>query len=151
MITYSVSKVADCFDEVFGLLDAHYKELSVMQEYPLNPDFEIYRAHDAKGTAKVILCKDDDKVVGYIVFFVGKHLHYTDCLIAVEDIYFLLPEYRKGRTGLKMFMFAEKYLQSIGVNMIKYSTKMHHDNSSLFEYLGFKNTEKVYTKMIGTK
>lgn len=150
-IEYSVSNIADCFDEVFGLLAGHYEELSVTKQYELKPDFAVYREYDKRRAAKVILCKCDGAIIGYIVFFVTPHLHYLDCLLAVEDIYYLKPEYRKGRIGLKMFKFAESYLESIGVNMVKYSTKVHSDNSALFEYLGCHLTEKVFLKSLGAK
>lgn len=147
-IQYTTAKVSECFDEVLTLLDAHYQELSVTKHYKLNPCFEIYKANEKNGKCRVILCKDDDVIVGYIVFFIDINLHYQDCLLATEDIYYLKPEYRKGRTGIKMFKFAEEYLKSLGVNMIKYATKVHSDNSALFEYLEYALTEKVYIKTI---
>jgi hypothetical protein len=147
-IQYTTAKVSECFDEVLTLLDAHYQELSVTKHYKLNPCYEIYKANEKNGKCRVILCKDNDVIVGYIVFFIDINLHYQDCLLATEDIYYLKPEYRKGRTGIKMFKFAEDYLKSLGVNMIKYATKVHSDNSALFEYLGCAFTEKVYIKTI---
>ena len=147
-IQYTTAKVSECFDEVLTLLDAHYQELSVTKHYKLNPCYEIYKANEKNGKCRVILCKDDDVIVGYIVFFIDINLHYQDCLLATEDIYYLKPEYRKGSTGIKMFKFAEKYLKSIGVNMIKYSTKVHLDNSRLFEFLGCEFTEKVFLKKL---
>ena len=146
MITYKIKTVEECFDDVEKLLQSHYEELSVTKQYKLNPDYEVYRQNSNR--IKVVVCEDDDVIVGYIVFFVSPHLHYKDCLMAVEDIYYLKPEYRKGSTGIKMFRFAEVYLKSVGVNMIKYSTKVHLDNSKLFEYLDYAFTENVFIKMI---
>lgn len=146
MITYKIKTVEECFDDVEKLFQSHYEELSVTKQYELNPDYDIYRQN--ANRIKVVVCEDDDVIVGYIVFFVSPHLHYKDCLMAVEDIYYLKPEYRKGSTGIKMFRFAEVYLKSVGVNMIKYSTKVHLDNSKLFEYLDYAFTEKVFIKMI---
>lgn len=147
-IQYTTAKVSECFDEVLSLLDNHYQELSVTKHYKLNPCFDLYKANEKNGKCRVILCKNDNEIIGYIIFFIDVNLHYKDCLLATEDIYYLKPEYRKGRTGIKMFKFAEEYLKSLGVNMIKYSTKVHSDNSKLFEYLGFSFTEKVYIKTI---
>jgi hypothetical protein len=130
------------------LLDLHYEEISLIKEFPLKPQWDIYEKMDEAGKVKVILCKEEDEIIGYIVFFISNHLHYADCLIAQEDIYFLKKEYRTGRVGLKMFKFAEEYLKSINVDMVKYSTKVHADKSSLFEYLKYQNTEKVFTKML---
>ena len=148
MITYSVSNAVNCIQGLKHLLDLHYEEISLIKEFPLKPQWDIYEKMDEAGKVKVILCKEEDEIIGYIVFFISNHLHYADCLIAQEDIYFLKKEYRTGRVGLKMFKFAEEYLKSINVDMVKYSTKVHADKSSLFEYLEYKNTEKVFTKML---
>lgn len=148
MIKYQAVNYRDCIDEIKSMFESHYDELSVTKGFRLNPDYEIYESADKRNTVKIILCKDDEKVIGYIVFFVGNNLHYKDCLLATEDIYYLLPEYRRGRIAIKMFNFAEDYLKSIGVNMIRYTTKVHMDNSALFEYLDYNFIEKVFVKRI---
>ena len=148
MITYEVGNAKECFNEIQRLFQDHYEEISLLKDYELKPDYARYFSIHEKDMLQVILCKDDDKIVGYIVFFICKHLHYIDCVLATEDIYYLKPEYRKGRTAIKMFKFAEQYLKSLNVDMIKYGTKIHSDNTSLFEYMGYSFTEKVYTKML---
>ena len=148
-IQYMTAKVSECFDDVLKLLDEHYNELSVTKNYKLNPIYEIYKENEKTGKCRVILCKDNDVIVGYIVFFIDANLHYKDCLLATEDIYYLKPEYRKGTTGIKMFKFAETYLKSLGVNMIRYSTKVHMDNSRLFEFMDYSFIEKVFIKNLG--
>lgn len=148
MITFSTSKGKDCIEQLKKMFDAHYQELSVTKNAKLNPDYNIYMKMDEHNMLEVVLCKNDDEIIGYIVFFISPNLHYKDCLLATEDIYYLKPEYRKGTTGIKMFKFAEKYLKSINVNMIKYGTKTHLDNSKLFEYLGYNFIEKIFTKEI---
>lgn len=144
MITYTTTTVQECFEEIQKLFENHYEELSVTKQYKLNPDYEVYLQNS--GRIRVILCKDDDAIIGYIVFFVAPHLHYKDCLMAIEDIYYLKPEYRKGTVGIKMFKYAEKHLKSLGINLVKYSTKTHLDNTKLFEYLDCKFIEKVFIK-----
>lgn len=146
MITYTTTTVQECFEEIQKLFENHYEELSVTKQYKLNPDYDVYLQNS--GRIRVILCKDDEAIIGYIVFFVAPHLHYKDCLMAIEDIYYLKPEYRKGTVGIKMFKYAEKHLKSLGINLIKYSTKTHLDNTKLFEYLGCKFIEKVFIKEI---
>lgn len=145
-IQYTIEKVSECFDEVLMLLEDHYNELSVTKGFKLNPDYEVYKQADKTGNVRVIICRNNGVIIGYIIYFIGLNLHYKDCLLATEDIYYLKPEYRKGTTGIKMFKFAEKYLKTLGVNMVKYSTKVHMDNSKLFEYLDCKLIEKVFVK-----
>ena len=43
---------------------------------------------------------------------------------------------------------AEEALRADGVNRIIMHTKVHLDNSKLFEYLGYKHTDKLYTKIL---
>jgi hypothetical protein len=147
-IQYIASSGKECFNEISKMFEKHYEELSVTKGFKLNPDYNVYWEADKRKTLKVILCKNGDETIGYIVYFIGLNLHYKDCLLATEDIYYLKPEYRKGRTGIKMFKFAEQYLKSIGVNMIRYSTKTHLDNSKLFEFLGYEFIEKVFIKKL---
>ena len=130
------------------MFPAHYEELCVTKEFPLEPDYDAYRRIAEAGQLVCIVVMDDQEVVGYIVFIVQPHLHYKSCLTAFEDIYYLKPEYRKGRTGIRMFKFAEEVLKSVKVNRIIMHTKIHMDNSRLFEYLGYKNSDKLFTKIM---
>jgi len=50
-----------------------------------------------------------------------------------------------------MFQFAETALRADGVNRIIMHTKVHLDNSREFEYLGYKHTDKLYTKILSTE
>ena len=90
------------------LIEANYEELCVTKDFPLIPDYEVYERVAKSGNITCIVCMDDDEVVGYAIFLIQPHLHYKTCLTAFEDIYYLKPEYRKGRTGIKMFKFAEE-------------------------------------------
>lgn len=147
-IEYKIRNPKECFDEISKMFKNHYEELSVTKQFDLNPDLDVYWEADKRKVLKVITCENDNEIIGYIVYFIGLNLHYKDCLLATEDIYYLKPEYRKGSIGIRMFKFAENYLKSIGVNMIKYSTKVHLDNSRLFEFLGYQFTEKVFLKKL---
>jgi len=131
------------------LLPLHYEELSVTKEFPLEPDYEGYRRVAQAGMLRCITCRADGELIGYIIFFVSPHLHYKSCVTATEDIYFVRKEYRKGRIGIRLFQYAEDALKRRGVQRIVVNTKIHLDNSRLFEYLGYKITDKVFTKMLG--
>lgn len=134
--------------ELEKLFPEHYEELSVTKEYPLNPDYESYRMMAQAGLLRTITCRADGELIGYVVFFIRPHMHYKDCITAYEDIYFVKKEWRKGRVGIRLFKYAEQVLKERGINRIIINTKVHLDNSSLFEYLGYKHIEKMYSKLI---
>ena len=148
MVTYQEEAYSDCIEEMKLHYNDHYDELSVTKDFELDPNYEAYFAMERSKHLKVITCRKDGVLIGYIIFVLMPHLHYKSMMTALEDIYYLTKSERKGRVGIKLFQYAEQYLKSIGVHRIIYSTKTHLDNSRLFEYLGYKYIEKVYSKLI---
>lgn len=148
MITYQVEAYSDCIEEMKLHYDDHYNELSVTKDFKLDPNYEAYFSLEKNNLLKVITCRKDGTLIGYIIFVITPHLHYKSMITAAEDIYYLTKAERKGRVGIKLFQYAEQYLKSIGINRIIFTTKVHLDNSRIFEYLDYKYIEKVYSKLI---
>ena len=147
-LVYKCEDFFDILPELQSIFPLHYDELCVTKDFPLDPDLEQYkRINDAKLLV-CVTCRCDEELIGYIVFFVQPHIHYRTCLTAFEDMYFVKPEHRRGRLGIRLFQYAEKVLRAVGINRIILHTKVHLDNSRLFEYLGYKNSDKVYTKIL---
>jgi len=146
--TYNDEDPTVFFKELVPILSEHYEELCVTKDFPLEPDFAAYERLRMAGMLKAVTCRDDGKLIGYIIFIVQPHLHYMSCITAFEDLYYVKKEYRKGRIGIKLFQFSEKVLKDAGVKRIIMHTKIHMDNSRLFEYLGYKNTDKLFTKIL---
>ena len=115
------------------------------------PDYVAYGRLAVNNMLKCITCRAEGNLIGYVLFIVQPHLHYMSCKTAFEDIYFVKKEFRQGRTGIRLFQYAEDVLKQDGVNRIIMHTKIHLDNSRLFEYLGYKHTDKLYTKILSTE
>jgi GNAT superfamily N-acetyltransferase len=150
-IQYVVEDPATFIEELKEVIPLHYDELCVTKDFPLLPDYEAYGRMHVGGFLKCITARDENGLIGYAIFIVQPHLHYRSCKTAFEDIYFLKKEHRLGRTGIRLFQFAEEALRADGVNRIIMHTKIHMDNSRLFEYLGYKHTDKLYTKILSTE
>lgn len=148
MITYQEEDPTVFFDELAPILPDHYEELCVTKDFPLEPDYAAYDNLQKLGMLRTITCRSDGTLVGYIIFIVQPHLHYRSCTTAFEDLYYVKKEHRKGRTGIKLFKYAEQVLRETGVKRIIIHTKIHLDNSRLFEYLGYKNTDKLFSKLL---
>ena len=148
MIIYEDVDFFKFVDEFEKLFPEHYEELCVTKEFPYEPDYEAYKRMATAGMLRCITCRNDEQLIGYIIFIIGPHLHYKSCLTASEDLYFVKKEFRKGRVGIMLFKYAEKVLKERGVQRIIMHTKVHLDNSRLFEYLEYKMTDKVFTKML---
>lgn len=135
-------------EELKILFPLHYDELCVTKDFPLLPDYDAYKRLCDAQMLRCITCRADAELIGYAVFIVQPHLHYMSCKTAFEDVYFIKKEFRKGRVGIRLFQYAESVLNGIGVNRIIMHTKIHMDNSRLFEYLGYKMTDKLFTKIL---
>jgi len=148
MVTYQTEIYSNCINELKDIYPEHYEELSVTKTFELEPDYEQYLRLEKAGVLKVVTCRNDGELAGYIMYIISPHLHYKSCLTAFEDIYFVRKQYRKGRIGIKLFQYAEEVLRELKVNRVIYATKVHSDNSRLFEYLGYTNSDKLYTKLL---
>jgi hypothetical protein len=150
-VIYTVEDPAAFIEELKAIIPVHYDELCVTKDFPLAPDYEAYGRMHMADMLKCITARNEDGLIGYAIFIVQPHLHYKTCKTAFEDIYFLKKEHRLGRTGIRLFQFAEEALHADGVARIIMHTKIHLDNSRLFEYLGYKHTDKLYTKILSTE
>lgn len=135
--------------DIKPLLEKHWEEIAVNQDkIKLNPDWETYASLEESGMLKIFTARDGEQLIGYFVVIVRRHIHYKDHLFAGNDILYLSPEYRKGRTGPDLIKFAEKYLKEDGVSVLVINTKVHRPFDSLLEWLGFSLIERTYSKYL---
>lgn len=150
MITYQQEFLDDVKVECQGLIKAHWEEVALNQDaIALNPDWEAYASLEGEGKLKIFTARDDNQLVGYFVVICGNNIHYKDHTFAENDVIYLTPKQRKGGTGLKLIKFAEQSLKSDGVSVLLINTKVHRPFDPLMERLGFKLTERVYSKYLG--
>ncbi len=151
MLTFQVEILIDCLPEIELLLQAHFEEVATNKDGLGGPnmDKQAYFAAEQRGELHIVTARSDGKVAGYYVAFVRPHLHYVHSLSAITDIYYLMPELRQGRNGIRLFTEAERTLKQRGVQRVFSGTKKHNDMSKIFEYLGWQETERLYVKWIG--
>jgi len=152
MIEYQVENWSDMIEEGLALSypQRHWKEVAVNQDkVPLDLDLERYHQLESQKILHVVTVRDDGKLIGYHVSIISPHLHYKSTLHAMVDLYYLNPDYRRQGVGKGMFEFVEKKLVEIGVRKVYTGTKTHLSFRTLLESLGYKETEIMFTKVIG--
>lgn len=150
MVTYQVEDWFECWEEMSVLWDAHWQEVALDREkIRLAPDFASYERFAQDGSLHVVTAREDGKIIGYHISIVKPHLHYKDSLSAFTDVYFIHPDHRKGMVGVKLFKETEKSLKARGVQKMFTGTKLSLDMGRIFERLGWRETERLYTKYIG--
>ena len=133
--------------EIFPL---HWRELALHQEQiPLSIDEAKYETLDKTGILLVITARDSGKLVGYYLWFLMPHLHYSNAgPMGLTDMYFVLPEYRQG-TGARLFIASEHELRKRGIVKAITSCKVHEDHTIFLEHLGWTFSDKTFVKYLG--
>jgi GNAT superfamily N-acetyltransferase len=150
MITYQEESFDNVIGEIKPLLENHYQEIANDKDLiKLNPDYDTYKKLCDSGIMRIITARDDGLLAGYCICVIKYHLHYRDSLTALNDIFYIQKPYRKGLIGVKLFIKTEEILKKYGVQRVVMNTKTHHDVGAIFERLGYKETERVFTKIIG--
>ena len=149
MITYQEEPYPKLVEELKVLLPLHYAEVAEDQDrIPLDPDWGEYMNMHCSGILHIFTAREGKELVGYHVNIVKKGLHYKSNLFAMTDIFYLKPELRGVGAGLKMFVFVHEELKKMGVEKIFTGYKVKHDLSKLFDGLGYRLSDKFYTKLL---
>lgn len=152
MIAMGFEQWADAQPAIARLCGQHWKEIAGNQDcIPLDPNWETYATLADAGKVKLLTVRDDGRLVGYMIVFIWGHLHYKSTLHAAEDIYFLLPEYRRGMLGVRMFKTMLVELKRIGVVKAHFSHKVWFEGGGVgkvLQRLGGKLAEEIYIFML---
>ena len=150
MLIYAVEPYGALTEEIKPLLQEHWREIAVDRDtIPLHVNVEQYRHLAACGSLVLITARDSVRLVGYIAAIMSNHLHYASTLHAIIDVFWLEPEYRQGRNGLGLFVALEAELARCGVRKVIGQTKLGAaDVWPVFKFLGWTETERLYTKVL---
>ena len=133
------------------LLIIHYEELSLDKDrVKIGISCQRYFEMERLGMLHIVTMRlNDGKMTGYYIAMILPHMHYKDAgLMAYTDMYFISPEYRVGGAGTKMLIFVEETLRRREIVKAYITTKLKQDHSELLEGLGWKATDKVFTKFL---
>lgn len=146
----NIEKIWDIKEEIEPLLESHWKEVAWYQDdVKLNPDWNTYYSlQEADSLVVFTLRNNEEQLVGYASFVVNWMLHYKNHKIADNDVVFIVPEYRKGRTAYSFLKGVYKALEDMGVSII--TTKMKSDNEfhGIMKRMDFDLMEYNYTKLV---
>lgn len=150
MIKYDIEDWSAIVNELKELFKIHWLEIAEDKDkIPLSPDWINYEALNSAGLLHTLTAREDDKLIGYCIYIVRNHLHYSTCLTAQSDILYILPEYRNNNAGVNILLYGEEVLKSLGVEKIYLHCKVKHDLTKLFEKLDYNKVEYSFSKYIG--
>lgn len=150
MITAHVESLTENLERLKLFFPEHWVELALNKDkVPLDPQYEVYLDRDAAGQVMFVTLRKAGEMVAYFVGFVTPGLHYKTCLGLQMDIFWVHPEHRDGRAGIKLFRAVEKEAKRRGVQRMVVGAKLHKDAGPLFRYLGYEPIETFYSVWLG--
>jgi GNAT superfamily N-acetyltransferase len=149
MMVFAQEKLSEIRDEAMPLLLRHWQEIALNQATtPLDPDWKTYKLLEDAGALHVTTLRDHGELIGYVSFVISPNLHYRTVVVAVDDIFWLAPEHRKGLLGRRLLKAAHEAVIRAGATKIVHHHKDHLDIGPLFRSLGFTMIEHVYSKVL---
>lgn len=145
---YSLKLVA----EMLPLLALHHEETSDKFYGPLNPDLNIYETLEKAGALRIYTLREwngnELALKGYQVFFISKHHHSKDVILAQQDILFLHRDARKGSAGYRFIQWCGEKLKREGIHIIHQRISVRHNFGRLLERAGYELEDLTYSKKL---
>ena len=135
-------------EEVEPLFYSHWSEVEFFKELPLDIDWEMLQSMENNGSLYTFVARLDGKLVGYLITSKTYHPNYKGKLFASDLGFFVDTNYRRYNIGSKLLSFAEKVFIEDGVVGFNITTKTDHPIDPLMIRKGFKQEEKVFTKIL---
>lgn len=134
------------------LMQAHYDEsASFKSARSLAPNWPIYVKLQAANELIFVTVRKRSKsgwldMLGYMAVVLRADMHACETIVAVDDVHFLLPEYRNLGLGKRMIAFAECAAAERGAKLFSMRCKAAANHGYIFEDLGYTLTDFVYVK-----
>lgn len=144
MIEYQFERFNSFYADSAHLMLEHDEEVGSWEmKYQL--DLPRYRALEANGRLYILTARENDRMVGYIMFVMMRHPHYP-VMIAWEDAHFLTKEARKGLRNpwFKMVEICKDLAKSIGARAFVMHEKEAKPLGRLFSRLGFSRSDSLW-------
>ena len=145
-VKFSSERVAAVWPEIYPLFEKHWNEIAHFKDIPLDPDVELYNSLDDLGIMRVFTARDDGKLIGYSVYFVGPHIHFRKSIHATQDVFFINKENRGF--GMRFLRWCDDELRRDGVQVVINAVSQSNDYSPVLRRMGYKESEKMFCRRL---
>ena len=142
---FAIEKISDTWDEAHDLMLENHKETGSTDSIEFNPDKDKYLAIENVGLMKLFTARDEGKLVGYAIFLISVHLHYSCQLWAMQDVMFMKNTHR-GIGSYRFMKWVDEELANLGVNVVLRSVHVRKDYSRILEKIGYQKIETSFMR-----
>lgn len=132
----------------FKALIESYADESAIAGMP-RPDaqFEMYRELEAGGMLRVLVAKDGDQVIGFMVLLETQFMHYGQLVVTTES-YYVDPSFRSTGAGLQLLRVAEQHARDIGAAGFFVSAPVGSRLETVLPRVGYRATNTVFFRQL---
>lgn len=146
MIVFGRELLCEVVQEVGPLLQAHHAEMG--SNMPLDPDWQQYTLLEQMGRFLIFTGRDDDKLVAYNAFHLIRHLQSRQFTQAMNDVFYVAPEVRRGITAMRFLNYCDGQLTAEGARQIVYFASPHNNLAPLLHRIGYADRQVMVAKTI---
>jgi len=144
---FQLENFSEVIDEALPLLHLHWKEISANLDIPVDVDVERYKQVSAQGKLRLFTARsEENKLIGYAVFFIDYNLHYKKSLQALQDVIFIHPKHR-GIGGV-FINWCDTQLMKENVQVSYHHVKAAHNFGPLLERMDYKLVDLIYMRRL---
>jgi len=144
----AAERLANVLDEIKPIHAQHWAETeSYRHGLEMNPDYDYMVNAENHGRFILFTVRVNGAMVGNCMMYLSRSTH-TQKWVAEEDTIYILPEYRKGRLGVRLIRYVEYVLANMGVTEIRVTVKTVNDVGRLLQHLGYNHTGNQLTKIL---
>lgn len=149
-VTFAMEDVEGVIGEIAPLMQDHDRVISndLTKGWPLDINEEVYRTLERMGLCKIFTARCDGKLVGYCTMFLNNSVQRKTLRLALEDAFYIAPEFRRGGVASKMVDFIETNLKEV-VDMVHFHAP--ESNPIFGKFLkgkGYKKYAEIMSKVI---
>lgn len=148
-VQFRLMSASDFFEMAMPLLSLHRDELATDKALMvLKPDFERYEYLDECGALLVLGAFRGDRLIGYSANIIASNLHYSDLVMCQNDVLFLVPEERKGMTGIRLIRETERLAKERGAMIALWHAKLGTSLDKIMPKLGASVQDVMWRKVL---
>ena len=149
MTIIQTEKWVDFYPECLPLMAEHHAEVvDDGEREPLDLNVDTIAAMDSNGSLLILAARKEGKLVGYIMFILGRSLMSKNVMCATQAPYFVTQSERKNGAGLKLYRKAIAILRERHVHVVFPHHWIKGGGEKLgefFEHLGAREIQHEYS------
>jgi GNAT superfamily N-acetyltransferase len=129
------------------LTQAHWQEVARNKRVMvLDPCIDRYLQYDKDGNLFCVALWAGEKLAGYSINLIGPHLHYRGLRCANNDVIFVYPEYRAGRTGMRVINATTERAAALGAKLMLWHAKEGTPFAKVLPRIGYGVQDIIFSK-----